>query len=160
MSCFCLHMVWHLFKQERHCGSGEVAKSLSDAAWGWRLAFELSKSLSGQSHTVLVKSNCITVCEDTRNDVKSSVDVTVSFMIILQFIDPHPHLEVRLRECHRLFVKMSLIAQAPWSKHGLIFTRLLFTFKTSIWLVWSGDLWMSGKFWVSIFRDFFFFCSF
>lgn len=81
---------------------------------------------------MLVKSNCITVCEDTRNDAKSSVDVTVSVMIILQFLDPHQHLEVRLRECHRLFVKMSLIAQAPWSKHGLIFTCLLFTSKTSI----------------------------
>lgn len=51
---------------------------------------------------MLVKSNCITVCEDTRSDAKSSIDVTVPFMIILHVIDPHPHLEVRLQEWYLL----------------------------------------------------------
>lgn len=82
---------------------------------GYCLAFELSKSLLGQSQPVLVKSNCITVCEDTRSDAKSSVDVTVLFMIILHVIDPHPHLEELGYE--EWYLLKFHTAQAPWSKY-------------------------------------------
>ena len=80
---------------------------------GWCLAFRLSESLLGQLHSVLVKSNHTNECEDARSDAKSSVDITVLFMIFLQFIDPYLHFDDRLRECHSLFVKIPLISQAP-----------------------------------------------
>lgn len=92
---------------------GKEQRVLSDAAWGWCLAFKLSESLLGQLHTVLMKSNHTNECEDARNGAKSSVDITVLFLIILQFTDPYLHFDVRLRECHSLFVKISLISQAP-----------------------------------------------
>ena len=41
------------------------------------------------------------------------IDITVLFMIILQFTDPYLHFDLRLRECHSLFVKISLVSQAP-----------------------------------------------